>query len=55
MSTKTKRGLRKKLYLDKKDVSCYMKGYRESNRNAIRESQEQYYEQKNDDAKKLSV
>ena len=47
MSAKTKRALRKKLYLDKKDASqLYMKEYRESNRNAIRESQKQYYEQK---------
>ena len=45
MSAKTKRALRKKRYLDKKDASqLYMKEYRESNRNAIRESQKQYYE-----------
>ena len=38
MSAKTKRALRKKWYLDKKDASqLYMKEYRESNRNAIRE------------------
>ena len=70
MSAKTKRALRKKRYLDKKDVSqLYMKEYRESNRNAIRESQNKYYEQNTDvmkfgvrkhyeqnkDAKKLSV
>ena len=70
MSAKTKRALRKKRYLDKKDVSqLYMKEYRESNRNAIRESQNKYYEQNKDvmkfgvrkhyeqnkDAKKLSV
>ena len=53
MSAKTKRTLRKKWYLDKKDASqLYMKEYRESNRNAIRESQKQYYEQ-NKDAKNL--
>ena len=70
MSAKTKRALRKKRYVDKKDVSqLYMKEYRESNRNAIRESQNMYYEQNKDvikfgvrkhyeqnkDAKKLSV
>ena len=39
MSAKTKRAVRKKWYLDKKDASqLYMKEYRESNRNAIRES-----------------
>ena len=39
MSAKTKRALRKKRYLDKKDASqLYMKEYHESNRNAIRES-----------------
>ena len=55
MSVKTKRVLRKKRYLDKKDVSqLYMKEYRESNRNTIRESQKQYYEQ-NKDAINLSV
>ena len=49
------RALRKKRYLDKKDASqLYMKEYRESNRNAIRESQKLYYEQ-NKDAKKFSV
>ena len=38
MSAKIKRALRKKRYLDKEDVSqLYMKEYRESNRNAIRE------------------
>ena len=47
MSAKTKRALRKKQHLDKKDVSqLYMKEYRESNRNAIRESQKQCYELK---------
>ena len=46
MSAKTKRAIRKKQYLDKKDASqLYMKEYCESNRNAIRESQKQYYEQ----------
>ena len=36
MSTKTKRALRKKQYLDNKDASkMYMKEYRETNRNAI--------------------
>ena len=55
MSAKTKRALRKKRYLDKKDASpLYMKEYRESNRNAIRESQKQYYEQ-NKDGMKLCV
>ena len=55
MSTKTKRALRKKRYLDNKDASqSYMKEYRKSNRNAIRESQKQYFEL-NKDAKKLSV
>ena len=54
MSAKTKRSLRKKRYLDKDASQLYMKMYRESNRNAIRESQKQYYEQ-NKDAKKLSV
>ena len=55
MSAKTKRALRKKRYLDKKDASqLYMKEYRESNRNAIRESQKQYYEQ-NKDGTKLRV
>ena len=55
MSVKTKRVLRKKRYLDNKDVSqLYMKEYRESNRNAIRESQKQYYEQ-NKDGMKLCV
>ena len=49
MSAKTKRALRKNRYLDKKDTSqLYMKEYRESNRNAIRESQKQYYEQNKD-------
>ena len=53
MSAKTKRALRKKRYFDNKDASqLYMKEYRESNRNAIRESQKQYYEQ-NKDAKNL--
>ena len=51
MSAKTKRALRKKRYLDNKDSSLlYMKDYHESNRNAIRESQKQYYVQ-NKDAK----
>ena len=51
MSAKTKRALRKKRYLNSKDASqLYMKEYRESNRNAIRESQKQCYEQ-NKDAK----
>ena len=55
MSAKTKRALRKKRYLDKKDASqLYMKEYRESNRNVIRESQKQYYEQ-NKDGMKLRV
>ena len=55
MSAKTKRALRKKRYLDKKDASqLYMKACRESNRNAIRESQKQYYEQ-NKDGMKLRV
>ena len=46
MSAKTRGALRKKRYLDKKDASqLYMKEYRESNRNAIRESQKQYYGQ----------
>ena len=55
MSDKTKRTLRKKWYLDKKDASqLYMKEHRESNRNAIRESQKQYYEQ-NKDGMKLRV
>ena len=55
MSAKTKRALRKKRYLDNKDASqLYMKEYRDSNRNAIRESQKQYYEQ-HKDAKKLIV
>ena len=55
MSAKTKRALRKKQYLDKKDASqLYMKKYRESNRNAIRESQKQYYKQ-NKDVMKLCV
>ena len=55
MSAKTKRALRKKRYLDTKDASqLYMKEYRESNRNAIRESQKQYYEQ-NIDVMKLCV
>ena len=55
MSAKTKRALRKKRYLDNKDASqLYIKEYRESNRNAIRESQKQYYEQ-NKDAIKLSA
>ena len=55
MSAKTKRALRKKRYLDNKDASqLYMKEYRESNRNAIRESQKQYYEQ-NKDGMKLRV
>ena len=55
MSAKTKRALRKKRYLDNKDASqLYMKEYRESNRNAIRESQKQYYEQ-NKDVMKLCV
>ena len=54
-SAKTKRALRKKRYLDKKDASLlYMKEYRESNRNAIGESQKQYYEQ-NKDGMKLRV
>ena len=49
MSVKTKRALRKKRCLDKKDVSqLYMKEYHDSNRNAIRESQKQYYEQNKD-------
>ena len=70
MSAKTKRALRKKRYLEKKDASqLYTKEYRKSNRNSIRESQKQYYEQNKDvmkfcvrqhyeqnkDAKKLSV
>ena len=51
MSAKPKRALRKKRYLDKKYASqLYIKEYRESNRNAIRKSQKQYYEQ-NKDAK----
>ena len=51
MSAKTKRALKKKQYLDNKDDSQLCgKEYRESNRNAIRESQKQYYEQ-NKDAK----
>ena len=55
MSAKTKRALRKKRYLDKKDASQFnMKEYRESNRNAMRESQKQYYEQ-NKDVMKLCV
>ena len=55
MSAKTKRALRKKRYLDKKDVSqLYMKEYRESNRNAIRVSQSKYYEQ-NKDVMKFGV
>ena len=55
MSAKTKRALRKKRYLDNIDASqLYMKEYRESNRNAIRESQKQYYEQ-NKDGMKLRV
>ena len=41
MPAKTKR---KKRYLDKKDSSkLYMKEYRESNGNEIRESQKQFY------------
>ena len=49
MSAKTKRALRKNRYLNKKDASLlYMKEYRESNRNAIRESQKQYYQQNKD-------
>ena len=55
MSDKTKRAVRKKRYLDKKDASqLYMKEYRESNRNAIRRNQKQYYEQ-NKDVMKLCV
>ena len=55
MSTKTKRTLRKKRYLDKKHASqFYMKEYSESNRNAIRETQKQYYEP-NKDVRKLYV
>ena len=55
MAAKTKRALTKKRYLNKKEVSqLYMKEYRESNRNAIRESQKQYYEQ-NKDVMKLCV
>ena len=55
MSAKTKRALRKKRYLGMKDACLlYMKEYRESNRNAIRESQKQYYEQ-NKDVMKLCV
>ena len=55
MSAKTKRALRKKRYLDKKDASqLYMKKYCESNRNAIRESQKQCYEE-NRDVMKLCV
>ena len=47
ISAKTKRALRKKRYLDKKDASqLYMKEYRESN--TIRESQKQCYEQNKD-------
>ena len=47
MSAKTKRALRKKRYLDKKDASqLYMKEYRESNINAIRESQKQFMNRK---------
>ena len=47
--------LRKKRYLDNKDASqLYMKEYRESNRNVIRESQKQYYEE-NKDVMKLHV
>ena len=42
-------------YLDKKDVSqLYMKEYRESNRTAIRESQNKHYEQ-NTDVMKFGV
>ena len=48
MSAKTKRALRKKRYLDKDASQLYMKEYHESNRNAIRESQKQYYEQNKD-------
>ena len=55
MSAITKIALSKKRYLDKKDASqLYMKEYRESNRNAIRESQKQYYKE-NKDAKKMIV
>ena len=55
MSAKTKRALRKKRYLDKKDASqLYMNEYGESNRNALRKSQKQYYEQ-NTDVMKLCV
>ena len=55
MSAKTKRALRKKQYLDKKDASqLYMKECCKSNRNAIRESQKQFYEQ-NKDVMKLCV
>ena len=47
--------LSKKWYLDNKDTSqLYMKEYRESNRNVIRESQKQYYEE-NKDVMKLCV
>ena len=55
MSAKTKRALRKKRYLGKKDVSqLYMKEYRESNKNAIRKSQNMYYEH-NKDVMKFGV
>ena len=49
MSAKTKMAHRKKRYLDKKDASqLYMKECPDSNRNAIKISQKQYYEQNKD-------